>query len=221
MKSYPLHQMEALAQQILRGGINLYGLSVPELRRISDRLGRSPLSATVPKSYLIDRILSEVFSYADAGRDYPLTVPENIKLANLITYYPDTDQELLRERVLNGELEPLCCQLTIAQLEAISELLDIPTPERPMTEADLIATMSESIRLATLRGGFDVEDEDLTLEGVELANPGEMGGYSVEQCGLSESYSLLHPPRYERDDLYPFGMFDPNATGDSEYLQDY
>lgn len=151
--------MEQQAQQILRGEIDLYNLDMSQLHYISNTLGRPALSSSTPQSYLIDRILSQAFSFAEDDQTYTLIIPLNVRLANLIAYYPDSDQQPLFERVMNGEIEPLCCNLNVIQLEAISDLLDIPLPEGGMMEEELTTVLIQNIREAI----FSIQDDELEL----------------------------------------------------------
>lgn len=192
--------MEALANSILRGSINLYSLDRAELHRLADRLGRIPLPNSTAKSYLLDRVLSEIFSYAHDGKDYALSPPPNVRLANLITYYPNSNQQHLLERVMNGELNPLCCLLTIAQLEAISSLLDIPLPGVAMTESDLISALTTNIRRATLNGTFDISDEELQLPPYVYEDMYEDLEPQMDDVRFGEDY--------DRDQEFLYGYFD-------------
>jgi hypothetical protein len=197
--------METLARRILYGEINPYTMGKFDLHQLAEQLGRNPLSGNLSKGYLVDRVLSEVFSYADPAKNYPLAVPANVRLANRITYGDHSNDVELRERVLSGELEPLCCQLTVAQLEAVVGLLGLPLPGLSSSEPESLEQLGFVIRNATFGGQFNVTDEEL-----EQAEP---QAYESEQSynSVDENYQIP-----EEEEIFEFYEYvgeneDPNA----------
>lgn len=150
---------------ILDAKLNLDSLSIVGLREVARELnirGRT-------KKELKELILTEVYTHIDPTVLYNLPIPQNARLATLLTYYSElmipSVQKDFFYRVVAGELEPLD-RLSMDQLEAISQYLNIPVCRLTL---DRIATIREKLaKLDPMTGlqytdNFDVTDEELGL----------------------------------------------------------